>query len=45
MLDLREIAGGEGDIGGRAAQHAVHLSVRRFDAVIGDGPTTTRDIF
>ena len=36
-LDRREIAGGERDIGGRAAQHAVHFSMRRFHAVIRDG--------
>ena len=33
---FREIARGQGNIGGRAAEHAIHAAVRRFDAVIGD---------
>ena len=36
-LDRGEVAGGQGDIGGGAAEHAVHVPVRRLDAVIGDG--------
>ncbi len=33
---LREITRGERNIGGGAAQHALHASVRRFDAVISN---------
>jgi len=36
-LHRREIAGGERDVGGRAAKHAVHFPVRRFDAVVCHG--------
>src|ERR1035437_4534732 len=36
-FDLREIRGGEGDIRARSAEHAVYFSMRRFDAVIGNG--------
>ena len=36
-FDLRVIAGGEGDVGARSAEHAVDFSMRRFDAVIGNG--------
>ena len=35
-LHVREVARGERDICGRAAQHAIHFSVRRFHAVICD---------
>ena len=36
-FDLRVIRGGEGDVGARSAEHAVYFSMRRFDAVIGNG--------
>ena len=36
-LHRGEIAGGQRDIGGGAAEHAVHFSMRRFHAVVGNG--------
>ena len=36
-IGLREKAGGERDVSGGAAEHAVHAAVRGFDAIIGDG--------
>ena len=36
-FDLREIRGGERDVGARSAEHAVNFSMRRFHAIIGNG--------
>ena len=36
-FDLRKIRGGERNVGARSAEHAVNFSMRRFDAVIGNG--------
>ena len=37
-LHGREVAGGEGDIGGGPAEHAIDFSVRRFHAIVSDRP-------
>ena len=33
QIDVREITRGDGKISGRAAEHAVHLAVRRFHGI------------
>ena len=43
-LDRGEIAGGERNVGGGSAQHAIDFAMRRFHAVIRDGSTTMRDM-